>query len=136
MFGLITLIPGVLNGLLSWLNKRTDADLEKYKTAVGGDVVLNTEELRARVALAQMNHDSREKDREHWFTAWMVPVTFAVFLIHAAAVVFDSMPLFGHVNGSWGIDKLPGQYADMQYNVILGVCGIGVVGGIKKIFSR
>lgn len=136
MFGLLAMIPGVVSGLLTWLNKRTDADLAKYKTAVGGDVALNTEEMRARVALAQMAHDSREKDREHWFTAWMVPAAFGVFMLHAAAVVLDSMTLFGHIVGSWGIEKLPPPYNDMQYSIILTVCGVGGIGAVKKIFSR
>src|ERR1700736_1345737 len=118
MFQLLALIPGLASGFLTWLNKKTDADLEKFKTAVGGDVQLNVAELRYKVEVARMAADMRKDDREHWFTAWMVPTAFAIFIIHIAAVVFDSIPLLGHEVGSWQVSKLPGLYADMQYNIV------------------
>jgi len=136
MFGLLALIPGLMSGLLTWLNKKTDADLEKFKTAIGGDVQLNVAELRYKVEVARMAADMRKDDREHWFTAWMVPVAFAVLFFHVAAVVFDSIPLLGHEVGSWQVAKLPGLYADMQYNIVMTICGVAGVGAIKKIFSR
>jgi hypothetical protein len=136
MFQLLALIPGLASGFLTWLNKKTDADLEKFKTAVGGDVQLNVAELRYKVEVARMAADMRKDDREHWFTAWMVPTAFAIFIIHIAAVVFDSIPLLGHEVGSWQVSKLPGLYADMQYNIVMTICGVAGVGAIKKIFSR
>lgn len=126
----------VVKALLGYLGKRSDNNLELQKINVGGDVATNVEELRARVEMARMNHDSREKDREHWFTAWMVPVAFAILFSHVAAVVFDSMPLFGHEIGTWKIPPLPGSYADLQYHAVLGIIGVGTVGTIKRIFSR
>lgn len=136
MWKLLTLIPGLASGFLEWLNKKTDADLEKFKTAIGGDVQLNVAELRYKVEVARMASELRAGDREHWFTAWMVPTAFAIFIFHAAAVVFDSIPLMGHVVGSWKVAALPGPYADMQYNIILTVCGVAGVASVKKIFSR
>ncbi|WP_315782354.1 hypothetical protein [Bradyrhizobium sp. SZCCHNPS1003] len=136
LFSLLGMIPGLANGFLTWLNKKTDSDLEKYKTAVGSDTTLNVEDIRAKVEIAKMMNQQRSEDREHWFTAWMVPAAFGVFLSHAAAVVFDSMPLLGHEIGTWHVAELPGQYASMQNNVILTVCGIGGVSAFKKIFSR
>ncbi|MDB5603481.1 MAG: hypothetical protein JWP25_381 [Bradyrhizobium sp.] len=136
MFGLLALIPGLMSGLLTWLNKKTDADLEKFKTAIGGDIQLNVAELRYKVEVARMAADMRKDDREHWFTAWMVPTAFAIFIIHVAAVVFDSIPLLGHEVGSWQVAKLPGLYADMQYNIVMTICGVAGVSAIKKIFSR
>ena len=136
MFGLLALIPGLMSGLLTWLNKKTDADLEKFKTAIGGDIQLNVAELRYKVEVARMAADMRKDDREHWFTAWMVPTAFAIFIIHVAAVVFDSIQLLGHEVGSWQVAKLPGLYADMQYNIVMTICGVAGVSAIKKIFSR
>jgi hypothetical protein len=136
MFALLSLIPGLASGFLNWLSKKTDADLEKFKTAVGGDVQLNVADLRYKVEVARMAADMRNADREHWFTAWMVPVAFGVFLSHAAAVVFDSMPLLGHEIGSWHVAELPGMYANMQNNIILTVCGVAGVSAFKKIFSK
>jgi hypothetical protein len=136
MFALLSLIPGLASGFLTWLNKKTDADLEKFKTAVGGDVTLNVAELRYKVEVARMAADMRNGDREHWFTAWMVPVAFAVLFFHVAAVVFDSIPLFGHVVGSWAISALPSPYDSMQQQIVLTICGVAGISSLKKIFSR
>ena len=136
MFQLLTLIPGLMSGLLTWLNKKTDADLEKFKTTIGGDVQLNVAELRYKVEVARMAADMRKGDREHWFTAWMVPVAFAVLFFHVAAVVFDSIPLFGHEVGSWKISALPAPYKTMQEQIVLTICGVAGISSLKKIFSR
>ncbi|WP_316207414.1 hypothetical protein [Bradyrhizobium sp. SZCCHNR3118] len=121
---------------MTWLNKKTDADLEKFKTAVGGDVTLNVAELRYKVEIARMAADMRKDDREHWFTAWMVPVSFAVLFFHVAAVVFDSIPLLGHVVGSWKVAALPAPYDSMQEKIVLTICGVAGVSSLKKIFSK
>jgi hypothetical protein len=136
MFGLLALIPGLMSGLLTWLNKKTDADLEKFKSAIGGDIQLNVAELRYKVEVARMAADMRKNDREHWFTAWMVPVAFAVLFFHVAAVVFDSIPLLGHEVGSWAISALPAPYDTMQQQIVLTICGVAGISSLKKIFSR
>ena len=136
LFSLLSLIPGLASGLLTWLNKKTDADLEKFKAQIGADTQLNLADLQSKVEIAKLVNDNRNADRERWFTAWMVPVAFGVFLSHAAAVVFDSMPLFGHEIGSWNVAELPGMYANMQNNIILTVCGVAGISAFKKIFSR
>jgi hypothetical protein len=135
--GLLKMLPGFSEGVFTWLNKKTDADLEKYKAGVTGDTAINVEEIRTRVALAQAGNETRKDNSEHWFTAWMVPAAFFVSLSHYAAVVFDSLPWFGHVVGSWHISTLPGQYATMQSSIILTICGVSVVGsGIKRLFAK
>jgi len=137
---LFSIIMGILpkfgTSFLDWLNKKTDADLEKFKTAVGGDVQLNVAELRYKVEVARMAADMRKDDREHWFTAWMVPVAFAVLFFHVAAVVFDSIPLLGHEVGSWKIAALPAPYNTMQEQIVLTICGVAGISSLKKIFSR
>jgi hypothetical protein len=138
MFGLIlAAIPGLLGPLLTFLNKKTDADLEKYKAGVGADATINVSEIQARVQLAQAAMAERSKDRDHWYTAWMVPTAFGVFMLHAGAVVLDSVPLMGHVVGSWHVPALPDAYAAMESNIILTVCGIAAGGSvIKRIFTK
>jgi hypothetical protein len=54
IFKLLSFLPGFASGFMEWLNKKTDADLEKFKTAVGGDVTLNVAELRYKVEVARM----------------------------------------------------------------------------------
>jgi hypothetical protein len=138
--GIISLlagIPAIANGLFGWLNKRTDADLAKYQAGVQGDTAINVEEIRTRVALAQTGNETRKENNEHWFTAWMVPAAFGISLSHYGAVVFDSLPWFGHVVGSWHVPQLPGQYASMQSTIILTVCGASVTGGLlKRLFAK
>ncbi|WP_029083420.1 hypothetical protein [Bradyrhizobium sp. th.b2] len=130
------LLPKFGTSFLDWLNKKTDADLEKFKTAVGGDIQLNAAELRYKVEVARMAADMRKDDREHWFTAWMVPVAFAVLFFHVAAVVFDSIPLFGHEVGTWKVAALPAPYDTMQVQIVLTICGVAGLSSLKKIFSR
>lgn len=136
VWDLLLKLPGLAGGLLAWLNKKTDADLEKFKAGVASDTAISVEDIRARVELTRLAAAQRAADREHWSTAWMVPAAFGVFLTHAAAIVFDSMPLFGHAVGSWKIAALPGEYAGMQTAVILTVCGVGGASAVKRIFWR
>jgi len=133
---LLGLLPKLGGSFLDYLSKKSDSDLAKLQAAIGGDVQLNVADLRYKVEVARMATDMRNGDREHWFTAWMVPTAFAIFIFHVAAVVFDSIPLFGHEVGSWQVAKLPGIYADMQYNIVMTICGVASVSAIKKIFSR
>jgi hypothetical protein len=133
---LLGLVPKLGTWFLDYLGKRSDNELEKIKATIGGDVQLNVAELRYKVEVARMAADMRKDDREHWFTAWMVPCAFAIFIIHIAAVVFDSIPLLGHEVGSWQVAKLPGLYADMQYNIVMTICGVAGVSSLKKIFTR
>jgi hypothetical protein len=133
---LLGLVPKLGSWFVDYLGKRSDNELEKIKATIGGDVQLNVAELRYKVEIARMAADMRKDDREHWFTAWMVPCAFSIFIIHIAAVVFDSIPLFGHEVGSWAVSKLPGIYADMQYNIVMTICGVAGIASIKKIFTR
>lgn len=133
---LLGLVPKLGTLFLNYLGKKSDNELEKIKATIGGDVQLNVAELRYKVEIARMAADMRKDDREHWFTAWMVPCAFAIFIIHIAAVVFDSIPLLGHEVGSWQVAKLPGLYADMQYNIVMTICGVAGVASLKKIFTR
>lgn len=132
--------PALITGGFGYLNKRADVDLQKFQTGVDGDVKINVEGLRTYVEAQKLVSASREKDRDHWATLWMVPTAFGVFLLHATAVVFDTLPLFGHVIGSWHIPKLPTPYDAMQSAIIYSVCGIATVGPVlntvKKIFTR
>jgi len=65
-----------------------------------------------------------------------VPTAFGLFIFHVGWVVFDSVPMFGHVVGSWGVAALPGTIGFMQQSVILTVCGVAGASAIKRIFGR
>lgn len=139
MFGLLAMIPGLANGILGWLNKKTDADLEKFKSGVDGDTKINVEEIKARVQLAQAAMAERSKDRDHWYTAWMVPFAFLFFMGHAAAVVMYSTFWCAKCAypQPWTVAALPPPYDSMQTNIILAICGIAGVGVMaRKVFTR
>lgn len=133
-------LPGLLNGVVGFLSKRADVDLQKHTVDVNGDVAVNVSQFHALVALAGMAKDSRKEDQSHWWTAWMVPIGFGVFMLHASAIVFDSLPLFGHHIGSWRIPSLPGAWTSVQQNIILTTLGIGGIGSLtvlaKKLFTK
>ena len=135
--GLLKIVPGLFSGFLEHLNKKTDADLEKFKTGVGADTTLNVEDIRARVELTKLAAEQRKLDREHWSTRWMLPTAFALCIFHFGAVVFDSIPLFGHKVGSWGIAALPGSIGTLQATIIAAVAGVSYgASTIKRIFTK
>ncbi len=136
MLGLLTLIPGLASGLMTWLNKKTDAELEKFKTGVGADTTINVEEIRARTALAHIAAENRKADRQSLWTVWMLPAAFALCIFHFGAIVFDSMPLFGHVVGSWRIAALPGQYLTMELGILGAATGVVVTDRVATTVRR
>lgn len=133
-------LPGIAGGVINVLNKRADTDLARYQTAVGADVALNQGVFQAWVSAQKDMAASRAADRGSWWTAWMMPVGFLVAVSHYAAVTLDSMPLFGHVVGSWGIAALPGSYAKLQETIIYSAAGVmsvqSVSGAVRRIFSK
>lgn len=144
IFGLLSGVPGILNGLLSYLQKRADADVQKHQIDANADVSkvnadrdVNIKVIEGRIEELKIASAQRAADLGHWSTAWMVPTVFAVCLVHFAAVVFDSVPLFGHVIGSWKIAALPGEYSSMEQYIVLASAGVvttkSVVG---RIFSK
>lgn len=136
LLGLLKYIPGFTNGVLGWLNKKTDAELEKFKTGTTADTTINVEEIRARTNLAQGLLAQRKADADHWFTAWMVPTAFGFCMLHVGGVILDSLPLLGHTIGSWHIPPLPGAYAGLDIAVVMAICGVAqVTSGVRRIFA-
>lgn len=123
-------LPGLFTGLFGYLNKKADVDLNKYTTGVQSDTTVAVAQIGAQVELAKVAASADAANKGWWVTAWMKPAAFYISLSHYAAVVFDSLPWFGHKVGSWGIPALPAQYASMEEKIIL-VC-VGVI-GLQKI---
>lgn len=74
LFSLLSAIPGLASGMLQWLNKKTDADLEKFKATTSADTTITVEDIRARIELTKLAATQRAADREHWSTAWMAQI--------------------------------------------------------------
>ncbi|MGN8092796.1 hypothetical protein [Methylobacterium sp. 22177] len=133
---LLTLVPGLLGKILDFANKRADTDLAKHQVDVGADVSTNAQMFQAWVVAQQQVAAARNADRASLLTAWMMPVAFAIAIIHFGAVTFDCFPWDGHTVGSWKIAAMPGEYLEIQKTIIW--AGVGLIGllGVKKTFTR
>jgi hypothetical protein len=140
LFNLLTGIPGLMGKFFDYLQKRTDADLEKYKVGVGADAQINMALLQGLVEEQKVAAAQRAADRESLWTAWMMPALFIVCFIYLCGIVFDSMPLLGHEIGSWKIARLPGEYAALVVGVLGSVAGLKLTttltGAVRKIFVK
>ena len=133
-------LPGLADGLFGYLNKRSDNTVLTHGQDVNDDVTLNQAQLAAYVEDARIKALLRKQDQESSWTAWMMPALFSVCFIHFAAIVFDSMCLFGHEIGSWRIAVLPGAYDNLEMGLLGTVAGIKTIKGVgevvKKIFVK
>lgn len=127
-------IPGLVDKLLGYLQKRADVS----KAGIEADTQLNLELVRARMEEQKLVAASRAADRGSLWTAWMLP--FGVFLpcaIHFWAITLDSVPLFGHVVGSWRVPALPKPFDEYEGQIILATVGVlGATKVVGKIFAR
>lgn len=141
LVSLLFKLPGIADGILGYLQKKQDVGLETYKTGVQADAAINIELIKAQIEDRRIVAQQRAADRESIWTAWMLPTAFGLCVLHYGAIVIDSLPLFGHVVGSWSIPALPAPYDTIQQSIILTVCGVAGVGGVAgkivgRIFSR
>jgi len=134
---LISLVTGPLLGkVLDYFQTRANNELVKHTSGVQADTQVILAQVNAEIENRKTAANSRLADRGSLWTAWMLPTAFGIFMFHAGAIVLDSMPLFGHVVGSWKIAELPGGWTNVQQNVILGVGGIvGVQAVVRRIFK-
>lgn len=100
--GLIKMLgDGILAPILAHLDKRTDADSERLKTLVAAEI--ETSRMRQAMAMG---------------FPWLVYGIGGLSTLHYGAVILDSLPLFGHVVGSWSIPPIPGTYGTIQQTVL------------------
>lgn len=140
LLGLLLKLPGLANGLLGYLNKRADVGLETHKADVAGDTSVNVALVQGYIEEAKIAAATRAADRGSLWTAWMLPTAFGVCMVHFGAVVFDSVPLWGHVIGSWHVAALPGAYPALQQTIIYSVAGVvgtkSVANVVGRIFTK
>lgn len=129
-------IPGLLNSIVGYLQKRADADVTKYTTGVQADTQVILAQVNADLERQRLTNERRKDDRGSLWTAWMLPTAFGLVLFHYGAVIFDSVPLFGHVVGSWGIAALPGWMAEAEQTILLSAAGVVGVSRLARMFQR
>lgn len=115
MFGWLTAIPTLLNGVLQWLNKKQDIDLEKYK--VDGQVNVTALETDARIAIAVTQLQAVLKDDP--FIKWSRGILLLFTTMWFAAILWDS--IFRNLLpdwATWRVLALPDNIAYMPYAVV------------------
>lgn len=135
LFGLLMKIPGMLDGVLGYLNKRTDADLQKFITATGAEKEAQIAQLRAN---AEAFHDQMQLSALRWGwwgTRWLLMIAAVPPIVHSGAVYLDSTFKFG-----WAIAKAPGVYEGQELSIIAAVVGYQVtqtaVGGFMGWLNK
>ena len=119
-FSLLTGIPGLLNGLLTYLNKKQDNALEQFR--IGNT---NGKEVSIAVVLAEQARIAALKEvtvtaMSHpvWWVAWSLGV-FPVLGYHACIFWVSVFPELG-----WTILKVPADQIEFGKTVVLSMFGI------------
>lgn len=139
MFGLAGLaaklllgIPGIVNGLFAYLDKKTDASVSINQANVSGDVAVNQAALTAFVEERKVVAGVRAADQQSRWTCWMLPTAFALCMVHFGAILLDSTFLFG-----WEVAKLPTPYDNMEWQIVataVGFSGVNTI--VRRIFKK
>jgi hypothetical protein len=138
LFGLLTSIPGLLSGLLKYLEKRTDADVEKFKSKNGVDRDTAVEMIRtdavvkqatANVIMAAMNHPV-------WWVGWCLFV-IPVGLYHAAIFILSTLSIGPDVYAVLRVPATQEAWAtDIIKSIFLAQAGTGAVAGIAHAIGK
>lgn len=125
-------LPGVLDGLFGYLQKRSDNGVLTNGQNVTGDVTIAQAQLAAYVEERKAIAAERAAQRLSPWTAWMIPTAFALCMIHFGAIVLDSTFLF-----NWRVAKLPSPYDQMEWCIVMAVIGVaGIVPTVRKVFGK
>lgn len=115
IFSALTSLPGLAEKFLDWQVKKANVELEGFKTAAGFDVQAYTVYMNALVETNRM-----KLAQNAWWGAKLIILTAGwPCAIHMAMIMIDSMPIFGHVVGSWGVPKPPAPYDDYERQIVL-----------------
>jgi hypothetical protein len=136
IWSLLSGIPGLLNGLLTYLNKKQDNALEQFR--IGNT---NGKDVSIAVVLAEQARINALKDvtisaMSHpvWWLAWCLGV-FPVFTYYACIFWVSTFPGLG-----WVILKAPPdalEYARLVVGSMFGIAGASsIVTGIAQAWSK
>jgi hypothetical protein len=136
LVGLLTGLPGFLNGVLAYLNKKQDTALEQFRigNTNGRDVsiaVVQAEIARqntvASVLTVAMSHPV-------WWVAWGLGV-FPVMTYYACIFWVSTFPFWG-----WTVLKAPAdalEFAKLVTGSMFGIAGVSsVVAGVAHAWQK
>jgi hypothetical protein len=122
-------VPGLLTALFPALIGYFQARANSTITAVQTSGQVAVEMVRSQVEQDKIKAAIIAADRGWWLTRWMKPAIFYPCAFHFAAVIADSLPLFGHAVGSWHVAALPSPMDGWEGSILLSVV---VVQGFKS----
>ena len=136
LFSLLSGLPGFLNGLLAYLNKKQDNALEQFR--IGNT---NGKEVAIAVVQAEIARQAALKDltvnaMSHpiWWIAWGIGV-FPVLGYHACIFWVSVFPGLG-----WTILKVPSDQIEFGRTVVQWMFGIGgasaLVTGVSQVWAK
>lgn len=122
---------GVLGKVADILQKRADAQVQMHGQAAkaGTDVALA--EISAQIEQQRLKKEMMTAEHMWWGYKVIILGVSLPFVTHVAAIALDSTFKFG-----WGIPRLPGEYAQMEKDVLMSFFIItGAAGGLKGIVA-
>lgn len=134
-------LSSVVTGFVEVLKNKTNADVANHAADNQAGSALATTYLQSQAQLNQVKLESRRIEGKWGPTLITTLLFFTIPIgVHFSAIVFDSMPLFGHVVGTWHIEKLPKPFDELEINVIGSLFyiggGVGAVSMLAKAFMR
>jgi hypothetical protein len=121
LFSLISGIPGLLNGLLTYLNKKQDNALEQFRIGNTNGKEVSIAVVQAEIARQAALKDITVNAMSHpiWWVAWGIGV-FPVLTYHGCVFWVSTFPGLG-----WEILKVPADQAAFGNTVVQWMFGIG-----------
>ncbi len=119
---LLTGIPGVVNGVLKYAEKKADANVAINGQNTQAATALGVEQLRSEVAARGVlaNLASQHEKLVSWIGA--------AFVLHVWAMVLDTVFHLG-----WKITEIPGTIGQYEGQFLLFLIGGGAVSSIGKV---
>lgn len=157
IWSLLSGIPGLLTGLLNYLNKRTDAQVEKLRIDRGVDRDTAIEIIKSDAAVKQSTANIIMAAMSHpvWWAAWLlfvIPVgvyegmifyvsTFDAWINAAGCVVpkLGELPAAGRKVCEWYVRRVPDEQEQLArlivQSIFLAQAGTGAMAGISNAIA-
>jgi hypothetical protein len=105
----------ILTPVLNHLGKKSDNELEGFKSGNAADIAQSKALLEAH-----LENNRMKAAQNAWWGARMIVLTAGwPAALQMAAVFLDSMPFYSHAVGQWGIPKPPAPYDVYQQTIVL-----------------
>lgn len=136
MWNLLLRLPGLANGLLSYLNKKQDTALEQFRIGNTNGKEVSVALVQAEIARQNANVNFLTAAMSHpiWWTAWAIGV-FPVMFYYASIFFVSTFPFWG-----WTVHKAPAdalEFAKLVVGSMFGIAGVSsVVAGVAHAWTK